>query len=115
MSPTCATASTVAGHRRAGHAHRDRRRFRLSRPRRRLDQQNQGLRILFEGGSRLVLRSSGTGTAGATLRLYVEFFEDDPQKLGQDVQEALAPLLNAAEDLAGIRKRTGRDAPSVIT
>ena len=77
--------------------------------------QHQGLRILFKGGSRLVLRLSGTGTAGATLRLYVEFFENNPQKLDQNVQQALTPLLQAAEELAGIKKRTGRDAPSVIT
>ena len=77
--------------------------------------QHQGLRILFKGGSRLVLRLSGTGTAGATLRLYVEFFENNPQKLDQNVQKALAPLLEAAEELASIKKRTGRNAPSVIT
>ncbi|MEZ5838217.1 MAG: alpha-D-glucose phosphate-specific phosphoglucomutase [Geminicoccaceae bacterium] len=75
----------------------------------------QGIRVLFEDGSRLVMRLSGTGTAGATLRLYVERFEADPDRLGLDTQEALAPLIQAAEDLASIRRRTGRDAPSVIT
>ncbi|MBX3568945.1 MAG: alpha-D-glucose phosphate-specific phosphoglucomutase [Rhizobiaceae bacterium] len=75
--------------------------------------ENQGIRILFEGGSRLVLRLSGTGTSGATLRLYVERYE--PEKLDLETQSALADLIGAAEDIAGIRKHTGRDKPSVIT
>ena len=75
----------------------------------------QGIRVLFEGGSRLVLRLSGTGTSGATLRLYVERYEPDPARHGTETQAALAPLIAAAEELAGIRERTGRDGPSVIT
>ncbi|MEZ5834997.1 MAG: hypothetical protein R3D03_04615 [Geminicoccaceae bacterium] len=61
------------------------------------------------------MRSSGTGTAGATLRLYGRAFRGRSDRLGLDTQEALAPLIQAAEDLASIRRRTGRDAPSVIT
>ena len=75
----------------------------------------QGIRIMFADGSRLVFRLSGTGTAGATLRVYLERFEPDPAKQGGDTQAALAPLIAAAETLADIRARTGRDAPSVIT
>jgi phosphoglucomutase len=76
---------------------------------------NQGIRILFEGGSRAVLRLSGTGTSGATLRLYVERYEPDPARHDLDTQEALADLLGAADDIAGIRSHTGRKGPSVIT
>jgi phosphoglucomutase len=75
----------------------------------------QGLRVLFEGGSRVVFRLSGTGTSGATLRVYIERYAPGPGGLGQDTQAALAPLIAAAETLAGIRARTGRDAPDVIT
>lgn len=76
---------------------------------------NQGLRIFFEGGSRLVFRLSGTGTSGATLRIYMERYEPDPARHGQETQAALRPLIDAAEALADIGKRTGRDAPTVIT
>jgi phosphoglucomutase len=76
---------------------------------------NQGLRIFFEGGARLVFRLSGTGTSGATLRVYMERHEPDATKHDQETQAALAPVIEAAQALAGIRKRTGRDAPTVIT
>ncbi len=75
----------------------------------------QGLRIGFDDGARIVFRLSGTGTEGATLRVYLERFEPDPQKQGVETQEALGPLIAAAERLAGIRGRTGRDRPTVIT
>ncbi|KQO75742.1 alpha-D-glucose phosphate-specific phosphoglucomutase [Rhizobium sp. Leaf262] len=76
---------------------------------------NQGIRILFEGGSRVVIRLSGTGTAGATLRLYVERYEPDASRHNIETQEALADLISAADAIAGIKKHTGRDAPTVIT
>lgn len=76
---------------------------------------NQGIRILFEGGSRVVLRLSGTGTEGATLRVYIERYEPDAKKHGLDTQQALADLISAADGIAGIRKHTGRDKPTVIT
>ena len=76
---------------------------------------NQGIRILFEGGSRVVLRLSGTGTSGATIRLYVERYEADPARHDIDTQTALADLIAAADDIAGIRRHTGRDRPTVIT
>ena len=76
---------------------------------------NQGIRILFEGGSRIVIRLSGTGTSGATLRLYVERYEADASRHNIETQEALADLISAADAIAGIKKHTGRDAPTVIT
>jgi phosphoglucomutase len=76
---------------------------------------NQGIRILFEGGSRIVFRLSGTGTSGATLRLYVERYEPDASRHDIDTQEALADLIAVADEIAGIKARTGRATPSVIT
>ncbi len=76
---------------------------------------NQGIRILFRGGSRVVYRLSGTGTSGATLRVYIERYEPDPARHGIDTQEAVAPLIRAADEIAGIVQRTGRETPSVIT
>jgi len=77
--------------------------------------ENQGLRIGFKGGSRIVLRLSGTGTEGATLRVYLERYEPEPDKQHQDTQQALAPLIEVSEKLAAIRARTGREKPDVIT
>jgi phosphoglucomutase len=75
----------------------------------------QGIRILFEGGSRVVFRLSGTGTSGATLRVYIERYEPATGRLDLATADALAELIQAAEALASIRKRTGRDRPDVIT
>ncbi|MDH4992814.1 alpha-D-glucose phosphate-specific phosphoglucomutase [Aquamicrobium lusatiense] len=75
----------------------------------------QGIRILFEGGSRVVFRLSGTGTSGATLRVYIERYEPDTASHGIDTQAALADLIAAADEIAGIRRHTGRELPSVIT
>jgi phosphoglucomutase len=75
----------------------------------------QGLRVGFQCGSRIVFRLSGTGTAGATLRVYIEAYEADPERHGLDAQAALAELIQLADELAGIKKHTGRDKPSVIT
>ena len=76
---------------------------------------NQGLRIFFEGGSRVVFRLSGTGTSGATIRVYIERAEDDPSRLDLDTQSALADLIAAADAIAGIVAHTGRTEPTVIT
>lgn len=76
---------------------------------------NQGIRVLFEGGSRVVFRLSGTGTSGATLRVYIERYEPDTARHDLDTQEALADLIAAADDIAGIKSHTGRNKPSVIT
>jgi phosphoglucomutase len=75
----------------------------------------QGVRILFEGGSRIVFRLSGTGTKGATLRVYLERYEADAALHDQDTQTTLSGLIAVAEDIAEIRQRTGRNTPSVIT
>jgi phosphoglucomutase len=77
--------------------------------------EHQGIRILFEGGSRVVFRLSGTGTSGATLRVYIERYEPDASRHDLDTQEALADLIAVAEEIASIKSRTGRDKPSVIT
>lgn len=77
--------------------------------------EHQGIRVLFEGGSRVVFRLSGTGTSGATLRVYIERYEPDATRHNIETQEALAELIAAAEAIADIKSRTGRDAPSVIT
>ena len=76
---------------------------------------NQGIRILFEGGSRIVFRLSGTGTSGATLRLYVERYEPDASRHAIETQEALSDLIAAAEDVAEIKRYTGMNEPTVIT
>ena len=76
---------------------------------------NQGIRIGFENGSRIVFRLSGTGTVGATLRIYLERFEADADKHGQDAQEALGELIVLAEQLCEVKKRTGRTEPNVMT
>jgi phosphoglucomutase len=76
---------------------------------------NQGVRIGFVNGSRMVFRLSGTGTVGATLRIYLERFEPDAEKHNQDAQVALADLISLAEQLCEVKKRTGRTEPDVIT
>jgi phosphoglucomutase len=75
----------------------------------------QGVRVGLADGSRIVFRLSGTGTEGATLRVYLERFEPDTSKHAIETQQALAPLITLADELAGIRSRTGRAAPTVIT
>jgi phosphoglucomutase len=75
----------------------------------------QGIRIVFDDDARIVFRLSGTGTEGATLRIYLERFEPDVAKQGVETQAALAPLVEIADRIAGVRERTGRDAPSVMT
>jgi phosphoglucomutase len=75
----------------------------------------QGVRVVFDGGARAVFRLSGTGTEGATLRAYLEAFEPDPARHGLDPQAVLAPVIAAANEIAGIHDRTGRTAPDVVT
>lgn len=77
--------------------------------------EHQGIRIVFANGRRIVLRLSGTGTGGATLRVYLERYAPGPEDLDLDVQEALAPVIGAAHILAKIKDYTGRTTPSVIT
>jgi phosphoglucomutase len=75
----------------------------------------QGLRLNFKENARAVLRLSGTGTVGATLRIYLERFEDDTLLLALDPQEALAPVIAAVEEIAQIRSNIGRTEPDVRT
>jgi phosphoglucomutase len=75
----------------------------------------QGIRIGFADGSRIVFRLSGTGTVGATLRVYLERYEPPDGQHGLDTQQALAGLITLADEIAGIKQRTGRTAPSVVT
>jgi phosphoglucomutase len=75
----------------------------------------QGVRILFVDGARIVFRLSGTGTEGATLRVYLESLEPDPARHGIETQAALAPLAAIAGRLADIERRLGRTTPSVVT
>ncbi|WP_079211361.1 alpha-D-glucose phosphate-specific phosphoglucomutase [Brucella pituitosa] len=77
--------------------------------------EHQGIRIYFEGGARVVLRLSGTGTSGATIRIYIERYEADQAKHDLDTQETLATLIDAAEQIAEVKKRSGRTEPSVVT
>jgi phosphoglucomutase len=77
--------------------------------------ENQGIRIGFTDGSRIVYRLSGTGTEGATLRVYLEAFEPDPEKQGRETAAVMQPLVEIAVGLAEIESRTGCREPSVIT
>jgi phosphoglucomutase len=78
------------------------------------DSEHQGIRLHFEDGSRIVYRLSGTGTSGATLRVYVERFEGDSARQNQ-AGDALADLINLSRECARIAHYTGRSAPKVIT
>ncbi len=75
----------------------------------------QGVRVMFEDGSRVVYRLSGTGTEGATLRVYLERYAGGPDGLDLDAQAALAPVIRVAHALAGIAAHTGRTEPDVVT
>jgi phosphoglucomutase len=77
--------------------------------------ESQGVRVHFKEGGRIVYRLSGTGTSGATLRVYCEAYTRDPTRLELDTQRMLGHYLEAADAIAGIGERTGRDAPDVIT
>jgi phosphoglucomutase len=75
----------------------------------------QGVRIYLNNGGRIVFRLSGTGTQGATLRVYLDCYQNNPDLLEQDTQQALSELIQVAEALAGIKQFTGREKPDVIT
>ena len=75
----------------------------------------QGIRLIFDNGARIIYRLSGTGTSGATLRVYIENYEADAAKHGMDPQVALANLITMARNVSEIESRTGRTAPTVIT
>ena len=79
------------------------------------ESRHQGVRLLFEGGSRVVLRLSGTGTAGATLRVYLERYEPRDGEIERDTAEMLGDIVAATEEIAGIAHHTGRTQPDVVT
>ena len=76
---------------------------------------HQGIRVLFKDGSRIVFRLSGTGTQGATIRIYIEKYEPNVARHDVDPQEALAELIEIAEEISGVKAKTGRKKPDVIT
>lgn len=76
---------------------------------------NQGVRILFADGSRIIFRLSGTGTSGATVRIYLESYEADRSKHSLDAQDALADMIVAANQISQLQQLTGRNQPTVIT
>ena len=76
---------------------------------------NQGLRLLFTDSSRIIFRLSGTGSQGATVRLYVDGYTSDPSVITKDAQIVLKPLVNLALELSQLKQHTGRDEPTVIT
>lgn len=75
----------------------------------------QGLRFVFDDGSRIIFRLSGTGSSGATIRLYIEQYTSDPARLQEDAQVALKEIIGVALDLSKLQEFTGRDKPTVIT
>ncbi len=75
----------------------------------------QGIRVMFTDGSRIVFRLSGTGTEGATLRVYLEAFDSDTSRHTLDAQVALKDLIDIAQEISELRQRTGREKPTVIT
>lgn len=77
--------------------------------------EHQGIRVLFKDGSRLIFRLSGTGTQGATLRIYIEKYEPDFVKQNRDSQEALKELIEIAKEISQLQEITCRDRPTVIT
>lgn len=79
------------------------------------ESKGQGLRVICGEQARLIARLSGTGTEGATVRLYFELYEADPARQADDVQARLQPLIDFAETQTGLRSITGRAAPDVIT
>ncbi|XP_055498062.1 phosphoglucomutase-1 isoform X3 [Leucoraja erinacea] len=76
---------------------------------------NQGLRIIFTDGSRIIFRLSGTGSAGATIRIYIDSYYKDASKIFKDAQTMLSPLIKIALKFSQIHEKTGRTRPTVIT
>lgn len=77
--------------------------------------EKQGIRIFFEDGSRIVFRLSGTGSSGATVRMYVDAFEEDQQNHFKSAGEMLGPCVDVALQISKLKEFTGRDRPTVIT
>lgn len=115
MTHLSAQLASLPGHRIAGSAITSADDFSYTDPVDGSVSTGQGIRIGFEDGSRIVFRLSGTGTEGATLRVYLERFVLDPSQQSIETQTALAPLVEAANQIAGITERTGRTHPTVIS
>merc|ERR1712003_552743 len=79
------------------------------------ESKNQGIRFIFEDNSRIIFRLSGTGVAGATVRLYLEKYVGPDGDLGMHAFDVVKPLATIAEELSGLKAATGRDTPTVIT
>jgi len=77
--------------------------------------EHQGIRLVFEDGARIIFRLSGTGTVGATVRIYFDRYVDPQGDLGLETQSALADLIGISEEVAGVKSRLARPAPTVIT
>ncbi len=75
----------------------------------------QGVRIIFKDGSRIIFRLSGTGSSGATIRMYIDSYEADESQHMKDAQEVLKPLVQIALGISQLRELTGRQEPTVIT
>jgi phosphoglucomutase len=106
---------TLKGQAYAGHMVRDCDDFSYTDPVDHSITEHQGIRVLFEDESRIVFRLSGTGTEGATLRVYLERFEADPALHDLDTQEALTDMISIARELAELKTRCGREEPDIIT
>lgn len=76
---------------------------------------HQGIRFLFTDGSRIIFRLSGTGSTGATIRLYLEQYESDESKFQQETKDSLKELVEIALDISKMQEFTGRENPTVIT
>ena len=75
----------------------------------------QGIRVMFSDGSRLVFRLSGTGSSGATVRMYVDSYCSDPAKVSRSAGEMLAPVVQLGLEISQLRELTGRQEPTVVT
>jgi phosphoglucomutase len=106
---------TIVGQEFAGHVVESAEDFRYVDPVDGSVSENQGIKILLNGDSRLVFRLSGTGTAGATVRIYIERFEARREEHDRDPQDALASLIAAAEEIAGVKDALGVSGPTTIT
>lgn len=115
MKKLRARLSTLPGRHFGGREVRDADDFSYTDPVDQSVSREQGVRIGFVNDARLVFRLSGTGTEGATLRVYLERYEPNASQHAQDPQQVLTGLARVAEEIAEIQAQLGRSAPSVIT
>ncbi len=115
MAELQARLSSLAGSNVAGHDILSVDNFSYTDPVDGSESSGQGVRVFADGGGRIVYRLSGTGTEGATLRVYIESHRDDAAAHDEDPQQALASLVDAAREIIGLERHTGRVEPDVIT